>query len=208
MTRNGALASATTRSMADRLGPVRSDRDALFTYGTLMFPDVLTALLDRLPAQQPVSTRGWRAAALTGRVYPGLVAATGGTAEGQLVHDLSGEEWRLLDHFEDNTYELRPVALDDGRAGWAYVWPAEYDVDEQMWDARQFVRDHLSVYAARCQGWRCEYLAAHPPQAMRAVPDESRQAEEGSSRWVAGWRGGHRDPGFQIAEPGDQHRRP
>ena len=40
---------------------------ALFAYGTLRFPDVLTALLGRVPEQAPAAVDGWRVAALDGR---------------------------------------------------------------------------------------------------------------------------------------------
>lgn len=47
----------------------------LFVYGTLRFDVVLEALLGRVPACTRASAPGWRAAALEGRVYPGLVAS-------------------------------------------------------------------------------------------------------------------------------------
>ncbi|WP_250292550.1 gamma-glutamylcyclotransferase, partial [Frankia sp. CiP1_Cm_nod1] len=45
----------------------------LFVYGTLCFPEVARALLGRLPCSRPAAAAGWRAAALPGRAYPGLV---------------------------------------------------------------------------------------------------------------------------------------
>ena len=59
-----------------------TEPDALFVYGTLMFPEVLEVLLGRTPEMAPAALDGWRAAALADRVYPGLVAATRGLPDG------------------------------------------------------------------------------------------------------------------------------
>lgn len=122
----------------------------LFCYGTLQFDDVLRALLGRVPEQYPASAPGYRAAALEGRAYPGLVAqASDCSATGVLLTDLSEAEWRILDAFEDPRYELRQVSLSDGGYGWAYMWPGE-DVRMEDWDAAEFEAQHLATYADRC----------------------------------------------------------
>ncbi|MEU3795775.1 gamma-glutamylcyclotransferase family protein [Streptomyces fructofermentans] len=136
-----------TSGRRDRLsqGP-----DVLFCYGTLQFDAVLTALLGRIPARAPASAPGWRAALLEGRVYPGLVVSTlGSTAPGALLTDLSNEEWRILDAFEDDRYELQEVTLSTGDRGWAYIW-LDGEVQPENWDAAVFEALHLPEYAARC----------------------------------------------------------
>ncbi|MFD8263620.1 gamma-glutamylcyclotransferase family protein [Streptomyces griseoluteus] len=122
----------------------------LFCYGTLRFDAVLRALLGRAPQQSLTSAPGYRAAALEGRVYPGLVAEpSGGNASGLVLTDLSNQEWRILDAFEDARYELRELPLSNGQSGWAYTWPGG-DVRADDWDAAQFEAQHLAAYAARC----------------------------------------------------------
>ncbi|MFD7505421.1 gamma-glutamylcyclotransferase family protein [Streptomyces sp. NPDC059850] len=124
--------------------------DRLFCYGTLQFDDVLEALLGRIPARTPASAPGWRAAALEGRVYPGLVVnALGGAAAGMLLTGLSDEEWAILDAFEDRRYELLEIPLANGERGWAYIWQ-DGEVREEDWDAETFETQHLEEYAARC----------------------------------------------------------
>jgi gamma-glutamylcyclotransferase (GGCT)/AIG2-like uncharacterized protein YtfP len=124
--------------------------NVLFCYGTLQFDDVLKALLGRIPERAPASAPGYRAAALEGRVYPGLVVrAFGGAAPGVVLTDLSNEEWRILDAFEDERYDLKEVTLSTGARGWAYIWPGG-DVRVEDWDAEKFAAQHLSAYAARC----------------------------------------------------------
>lgn len=65
---------------SDRLAGVNVGQDRLFTYGTLLFPEVLTALLGRVANRPEADCSGWRVAALAERVYPGLVAAQRQTA--------------------------------------------------------------------------------------------------------------------------------
>ncbi|MFJ5045596.1 gamma-glutamylcyclotransferase family protein [Streptomyces sp. NPDC088719] len=138
--------SAASAGRGDRLGP---DAAALFAYGTLEFDGVLEARVGRVPQRVSASAPGWRAAALGGRVYPGLVAAPGSVVAGVPFTDLSRREWTILDAFEDDRYDLREVTLTSGERGLAYVWP-DGEVLEGDWDAEQFRARHLGEYAARC----------------------------------------------------------
>lgn len=136
-----------TSGRRDRLSP---GPNVLFCYGTLQFDAVLKALLGRIPERTPAAAPGYRAAALADRVYPGLVvSAIGGSASGVVLTDLSNEEWRILDAFEDEKYDLREVTLSTGATGWAYIWPGG-DVCSEDWDAAAFEDRHLSAYAERC----------------------------------------------------------
>ncbi|MEV7885128.1 gamma-glutamylcyclotransferase family protein [Streptomyces sp. NPDC002817] len=122
----------------------------LFCYGTLQFDAVLKALLGRIPEQVPAAAPGYRAAALVDRVYPGLVvSAIGGSASGVVLTDLRNAEWRILDAFEDEKYDLREVTLSTGAKGWAYIWPG-HDVCSEDWDSGAFEARHLSAYVERC----------------------------------------------------------
>ncbi|MDT3395244.1 gamma-glutamylcyclotransferase family protein [Streptomyces sp. B1866] len=123
--------------------------DVLFVYGTLQFDAVLEALLGRIPSRTPASAPGWRAAALEGRLYPGLVPAPTASAPGLLLTDLSKAEWAILDAFEDARYNLGQVTLSSGDRGWAYLWP-DGEVRPEDWDAEHFAALHLEAYAARC----------------------------------------------------------
>ncbi|WP_329613101.1 gamma-glutamylcyclotransferase [Streptomyces brevispora] len=136
----------TASSRQDRLS---QDLTVLFVYGTLRFEGVLEALLGRIPQRVPASAPGWRAAALTGRVYPGLVAAADAVVSGLLLTDLSRREWAVLDAFEGDGYDLRNVDLTTGECALAYVW-AGGDVREENWDVSRFKARHLREYTDRC----------------------------------------------------------
>lgn len=135
---------------SSRLTSFSRGPDVLFVYGTLQFDAVLMALLGRIPEQVPASAPGYRAATLKGRVYPGFVVhPCGGSAPGAVLLNLSNDEWRILDAFEDKQYGLREVPLSNGKLGWAYVWPGG-DVEAADWSVSEFEENHLEKYAARC----------------------------------------------------------
>ncbi|CAM4007631.1 gamma-glutamylcyclotransferase family protein [Nocardiopsis rhodophaea] len=96
--------------------------DALFSYGTLMFPEIRIALLGRTVRCRPAAVCGWRAAALKGRPYPGLVAAADATTEGVVILGLSGLDWKTIDRFEGPEYLCRLLDLAGGGTAWAYLW--------------------------------------------------------------------------------------
>ncbi|GAA2134642.1 hypothetical protein GCM10009727_28540 [Actinomadura napierensis] len=130
--------------------------EALFVYGSLQFPEVLFALIDRVPDHEPAAAEGWRVATLPGRVYPGLVPGDT-TAQGYLLTGLTSDEWRVLDAFEDPVYELVRVDLGDGRHGWTYACNDGADVGPDDWSADDFEAQHLPAYVERCAAWRRRY---------------------------------------------------
>lgn len=86
----------------------------LFVYGTLRDPDLLAGVLGRPlrgGALHVARAPGFRAVQYPGRVYPALVRAPGGNAEGLLVTDISPFERDLLDAFEGDEYRRGPIAV-------------------------------------------------------------------------------------------------
>ncbi|MFJ2744400.1 gamma-glutamylcyclotransferase family protein [Streptomyces sp. NPDC087440] len=133
--------------MADDLPDLPARPDTLFVYGTLRFPEVLRAVLGRVPAGAPALAPGWRAAALEHRAYPGLVASPGSTTRGVLLADLTVAEWRLLDAYEGAEYDLRRIALEGGTPyGWTYVWSGTAGVLPATWDAEAFHTHQLDTF--------------------------------------------------------------
>ncbi|MEO3785975.1 gamma-glutamylcyclotransferase family protein [Actinocorallia sp. B10E7] len=128
----------------------------LFVYGTLRFPEVLDALLGRVPELSPARAEGWRVAALPGRVYPGLVAA-GGVADGLLIRGLAPDELELLHAYEDVDYDVVELRLTGGGPALAYRWLRE--VLDEDWDLGWFTREVLAGYVPGCVEWRAGYRA-------------------------------------------------
>lgn len=102
--------------------------------------------------------QGWRVAAIPGVVYPGLVPGDD-EARGRLLINLTDDEWRIIDAFEDDLYELRQLALTDARRGWAYVCPQEPAEFPENWNKERFAVEHLPRYVDRCREWRRRHEA-------------------------------------------------
>jgi gamma-glutamylcyclotransferase (GGCT)/AIG2-like uncharacterized protein YtfP len=134
---------------------VSAESEGLFVYGTLRFPEVLRVLLGRVPELRPARVVGWRARALPGAVYPGLVADPQGEADGLLMTGLREAEWRLLDAYEGESYELRRLPLDGGRHAWTYVWKGE--TQDRDWDPSHFAEHAMPAYLEGCRAWRRVY---------------------------------------------------
>lgn len=135
--------------------PGRENAGVLFVYGTLQFPPVLGAVIGRVPAMAPATLSGWRAAALPGRVYPGLVPdGSGKRAVGQVLSGLTAEDWARLDHFEGEAYDRRELQVDGGGRVWAYVWQDVAGVADHDWDPARFAARHLGDYVIGCAEWR------------------------------------------------------
>jgi len=140
-----------------RLDRLSVDPEALFVYGSLLFPEVLQAVLRRVPDRTDAAAAGWHVVALAGRRYPGLVPGDG-QANGMLITGLTADDWRVLDAFEDDVYELRQLTLTDARHGWAYICPNEQEEAlTNGWDIERFAAEHLAEYVEACAAWRCRY---------------------------------------------------
>lgn len=129
---------------------------ALFAYGTLRFPDVLRALLGRVPDHRPATAEGWRVAALDGRIYPVLVPGPG-AAGGVVIPGLTAVEWEIIDAYEDDFYALERLTLADGRHGWAYLTRDATTALPADWSPEDFGARHLSAFAGKCLAWRRSY---------------------------------------------------
>jgi len=134
---------------------------SLFVYGTLRFAPIVEALLGWVPPMSPATVHGWRAAALPGRVYPGLVPAPGRTCDAVVLSGLRWSDRKVLDVFEGDPYEARELVLADGRRAVAYLWRDTSDVTAEDWDPDAFAAAHLDYYVRRCRGWRRS--TADPP---------------------------------------------
>lgn len=167
--------------------PRRGDRltdgsTALFAYGTLQFAEVLSVLLDRVPAHTPGAVAGWRAAALAGRVYPGLVRADG-EVTGMLITGLTVAELHLIDEYESGPYALERLILNDGREGCTYAWTDHAVVLAHDWSAAEFADRHLARFAEKCRAWRDGFEAAGQTGRAIARPHDPGPGADGRARY-------------------------
>jgi gamma-glutamylcyclotransferase (GGCT)/AIG2-like uncharacterized protein YtfP len=100
----------------------------VFTYGTLMFPEVWQAVVGRSFETVEGTAAGFEVFRVRDAVFPGIIAGTGECSVPGVVYlDVDRESTERLDRFEDDFYERRAIAVDcsDGqrRMAEAYVVP-------------------------------------------------------------------------------------
>src|SRR5262245_45492617 len=100
----------------------------VFTYGTLMFPEVWQAVVGRQFTTVAATATGYAIYRVRDAVFPGIIAAgERDTVRGVVYLDVDAASLASLDLFEDDFYRRVTLSLtcDDGqrRAADAYVVP-------------------------------------------------------------------------------------
>ena len=137
----------------------------VFAYGTLQFGEIMHAVTERSLAGEPATLPGYRRLSLTGRSYPGIVAAPDEATAGILYRDVDAESVARLDIFESEIYErlLLPVRTAGGRdvRAFAYVVSARFAhlLSPEPWSPEQFQREHGEAFLAACKRFREEGVA-------------------------------------------------
>jgi len=126
----------------------------VFVYGSLQSPRVVQALLQRMPEHGPATVQGYRRVKVKGQVYPAVRPQEGHSVGGILVQNLSAEELRRFDTFEDEDYTREEVLLVEpsGAKAFIYVWKqeAEDKLEWVEWDMSRDFLPYLSQYLEMC----------------------------------------------------------
>jgi gamma-glutamylcyclotransferase (GGCT)/AIG2-like uncharacterized protein YtfP len=133
----------------------------VFTYGTLIFPEVWQAVVGRPFATIAGRVSGFALYRVRDAVFPGMVATTTGeTVPGVVYLDVDQEALARLDQFEDEIYrrETVPVTCDDGhlREADTYVVPPEHRpaLTEEPWTCEAFAQSgDLGRFMLRYRGF-------------------------------------------------------
>ena len=126
----------------------------VFVYGTLTFPPIIQAVIDKLPSGQKAKLHNFAAYAVVGSVYPGIWHLEGVDTDGILYHDIGKEDMLKLDRYEGEEYnrELLSVETEDGNEhqAWVYIFRPAYRhlLSSKPWDARKFEDESLESYLA------------------------------------------------------------
>ncbi|KAI3435498.1 hypothetical protein D9Q98_001564 [Chlorella vulgaris] len=130
----------------------------LFVYGTLMFPEVLKALLaGRVPRHAPAQINGFQRYRIKNQVFPGTVKAAQSQVQGLCLFDLQQDELQVLDEFEGDEYykeEVEAQLLDGGTTtATVYLWQdslRSYLYGAGGWDPEAFREKELEAYVEMC----------------------------------------------------------
>jgi gamma-glutamylcyclotransferase (GGCT)/AIG2-like uncharacterized protein YtfP len=118
----------------------------VFTYGTLMFPEVWQVVVGRSFATVEGTAAGYAVYGVRNAAFPGMAAADDHQAARGVVYlDVDHAAVARLDLFEDDFYvrQTLSIACDDGqrRAADAYVVPNENRavLTQDLWRADEFI---------------------------------------------------------------------
>jgi gamma-glutamylcyclotransferase (GGCT)/AIG2-like uncharacterized protein YtfP len=133
----------------------------VFTYGTLMFPQVWEAVVGRKYASIEGIARGYAIFYVRDAVFPGIVAASAhDSVRGVVYLDVDQSSLARLDLFEDDFYcrETFWIDCNDGqrRAAEAYVVPVENRaiLTDKTWRPEEFVASGgLDYFIRRFEGF-------------------------------------------------------
>jgi len=133
----------------------------IFTYGTLMFPEVWRAVAGWNCSSIAGSVRGFSAYRVRGAVFPGIIATKERDAvRGILYFDVSEAAVARLDQFENDFYVRQSLTIvcEDGieRQADAYVVPTDRrDVlTDEAWRRESFVASGgVDEFMARFAGF-------------------------------------------------------
>jgi gamma-glutamylcyclotransferase (GGCT)/AIG2-like uncharacterized protein YtfP len=132
----------------------------LFVYGTLMEPQVMTAVAGRAPDPLPARLRGHARYAVIGASYPGMVPQPNGEVAGILYRGLNPPELRRLDEFEGALYWRRRVQVETALGGqvpaFTYlVRPGQrHRLAAEEWDMEVFMQRDLPAFLGGYPGFR------------------------------------------------------
>ena len=129
----------------------------VFTYGSLMFPEVWQAVTGRVQPSSAGTIRGFVRRTVSRTSYPGILE-TGREDDivgGEIYHDIDPDCLAALDQFESDFYVRREVQVRDGAGGLvachAYVVPPgrAHVLSAEEWDRETFAARYLADFVDR-----------------------------------------------------------
>jgi gamma-glutamylcyclotransferase (GGCT)/AIG2-like uncharacterized protein YtfP len=133
----------------------------LFSYGTLQFPDVLSAVTGCHLAGDRAVLDDYACYLVRGKTYPGITPEHGASVEGVVYTGIGEVHFRKLDRFEGEFYERVRVCLTDTEGNplqaWTYVIreAARGQLTCSPWNKQDFEVEHLPAFLKRCQAGKC-----------------------------------------------------
>jgi gamma-glutamylcyclotransferase (GGCT)/AIG2-like uncharacterized protein YtfP len=114
----------------------------IFTYGSLMFPEIWQRVVRGTYRAMPATAAGFARYALSDDTYPGMIAQLDATVEGVVYLDVDAQDVVALDAFEGAEYQRDEVTvtLDSGeslRAG-TYIFTAVHRLSTLPWEPDAF----------------------------------------------------------------------
>lgn len=145
----------------------------VFVYGTLMYPQVLESIINRVPRHSKAVVQGYRRYAIQGQVFPGVIPSSqDSSVQGLVLFELTPSEMDIFDEFEGDEYvkvsvapqlvTINDPAVDNNTMtiedASMYVWTDSLKhLLRGDWNPDSFAEIHLERYVAMCTRFAEEY---------------------------------------------------
>ena len=130
----------------------------LFTYGTLIIPEVMQLVAGTVFESQTATLTNYQRFLVKNQVFPAITKATGNKVSGKVYLDVDSDSLSVIDIFESIIYNRLKldVLTDTGSTLEAYAYVIKDDkknlLSDQPWNELEFRNYHLQKYLARIQG--------------------------------------------------------
>jgi gamma-glutamylcyclotransferase (GGCT)/AIG2-like uncharacterized protein YtfP len=131
----------------------------IFSYGTLMIPDVMYAVTTREFRFVDAILRGYSRFTVKGASYPGIIPVTDAVTAGIIYFDVDEPSLARLDIFEGDLYQRTPLQAETQgekilNAETYVIKPEHRDyLSLQKWDVEEFVQNSLEAFLNTYQGF-------------------------------------------------------
>ena len=132
----------------------------IFTYGTLMIPEVMAAVTTRKFRSIDAILKGYARFTVQGESYPGIIPAADAVTIGIIYVGVDGWSLERLDAFEGDLYQRTPVRVETEKEdilnAETYVIKPRYRscLSSKEWNAKEFVRKHLASFLKTYSGFK------------------------------------------------------
>jgi gamma-glutamylcyclotransferase (GGCT)/AIG2-like uncharacterized protein YtfP len=125
----------------------------LFTYGSLMLPEVLEKVCGRTYDSAAAKLIGWSRYCVVGETYPGIIPSSRDSVSGVLWLGITPVELALLDKFEGDEYQRISVMVRDQinkpYSAQVYAWREQGGLTRQAWDLEQFRAEGVKAFSEK-----------------------------------------------------------
>jgi len=123
----------------------------LFVYGSLLFPELVTALTGKSFFYSPFILNGFKRYRVRGCDYPAIVEETESKAEGLLIENVDKNSMEILTFFEGEEYQKQQITVFNSVkkeiTAATFVWIADKNLlENREWSAIEFKRKLLDYY--------------------------------------------------------------
>ena len=132
----------------------------IFTYGTLMIPEVMFAATARRFHSIDAILKGYARFTVKGESYPGIVPVTDAATEGIIYFDVDELSLERLDAFEGGLYQRIKIQAETKEkeilSADAYVIKPKFrsHLSSLEWNIKEFAQKHLKTFLETYTGFQ------------------------------------------------------